>query len=224
MKLVHSELAGAILDEREIVTELVIESPEVFREYIQELHAQCEKHQEGRFVLSEGEKELDFAKKVELILNPFALEINGRKTVNRLYENLTELAKSEYMYKQTAEMMGKLQEYLLELEQYIDDTLEFDQMIEMSALLKAVGMKYEESAENLREYLGKYLKIVIRGLEIRLVIFVNIRSFFDKTEIQELIQEMRYQEVGCLFIENHEMACLEGVKRYIIDKDKCEIY
>ena len=151
MKLVHSELSGVILDEQEMLSELVIESPEVFREYIQELHAQCEKHQAGRFVLSEGEKELDFVRKVELILNPFALEINGRKTVNRLYENLTELAKSEYMYKQTAEMMGKLQEYLLELEQYIDDTLEFDQMIEMSALLKAVGMKYEESAENLSE-------------------------------------------------------------------------
>lgn len=31
-------------------------------------------------------------------------------------------------------------------------------------------------------------------------------------------------EIKGLFIENSEKTCVEGMERYIIDKDKCEIY
>lgn len=39
-----------------------------------------------------------------------------------------------------------------------------------------------------------------------------------------VIQEIKYQEIKALFIENQERPCIEGGMRYIIDKDGCEIY
>ena len=58
MRLVHYELTEAILDENTVFTEWIIESPEIFSEYIQELNGQLA-GEEGRFVLSENNKELD---------------------------------------------------------------------------------------------------------------------------------------------------------------------
>ena len=43
-------------------------------------------------------------------------------------------------------------------------------------------------------------------------------------ELAHLQQEIKYQEIKALFIENQEKACIEGGMRYIIDKDGCEIY
>lgn len=39
-----------------------------------------------------------------------------------------------------------------------------------------------------------------------------------------LCEEIKYMEIKGLFIENSEKTCVEGMERYIIDKDKCEIY
>ena len=61
-------------------------------------------------------------------------------------------------------------------------------------------------------------------LRIKLFVFVNLRSYLTDAQMKALIQEITYQEVQVLFIENQERACLEGGMRYIIDKDRCEIY
>ena len=52
MKLVHFELSGVLLDDKTNFTEWIIESPDLFSEYVIELHSQIE-GAEGRFVLSE---------------------------------------------------------------------------------------------------------------------------------------------------------------------------
>ena len=78
MKLVHINLNEGILVDAINCTEWVIESPEYFSEYVMELAGQVE-GKEGRFVLSDNEKEVDISKNVELIFNIFALDINERK-------------------------------------------------------------------------------------------------------------------------------------------------
>ena len=84
MKLVHINLNEGILVDAINCTEWVIESPEYFSEYVMELAGQVE-GKEGRFVLSDNEKEVDISKNVELIFNIFALDINERKLISKLY-------------------------------------------------------------------------------------------------------------------------------------------
>lgn len=44
---------------------------------------------------------------MEIIVNPFQIEINGRKILNKLYAELDQLSKSELMYVKTLELTGK---------------------------------------------------------------------------------------------------------------------
>ena len=200
----------------------VIESPEYFSEYVMELAGQVE-GKEGRFVLSDNEKEVDISKNVELIFNIFALDINERKLISKLYMELEKLTADERFYVKTQEMKQYLQEYLLQLEQETDYILDLADEIDFASLFKAFGIKYEVLEENFLERLVRYMRIVERLLKKKLFVFVNLRSYLSNQQIDELIKEATYQEIQLLLIETCARDCIEGVTRYIIDKDGCEI-
>ena len=109
MKLIHFGLSGILLDEDIDFTEWIVESPESFSGYVLELSTQIDGN-EGQFVLSEKNKELDLAKKAELIFDPLTVDINERKILNKLYMELSDLSKREEMYIKTVELLRSLQE------------------------------------------------------------------------------------------------------------------
>ena len=223
MKLVHTELSGEILRENKVFSEWIIESPRMFAGYLQELYGQCAK-KEGRFVLSVGDKEIDLAKAAEIITDPFSVDLNGRKILNKLYAELNELSKGEEMYTRTLELVGRIQEYILQLEGNTSHILQFNSDIDIPGLLKVMDVKLEDLEGDFFERLCSYIKSAVNVLGIKIFVFVNLRSYLPDMQMQGLIQEIRYQEVQALFIENQERACIEGGMRYIIDKDRCEIY
>lgn len=223
MKLVHSNLAAEILNDKDVFTEWILESPELYAKYLQELFSQ-QNGEEGDFVLSHKEKELNIAKNIEIIVNPFHVEINGRKILNKLYTELDQLSKSEIMYMKTLELTGKIQEYMLELEQNTEYILEFDMDLDMTALFKTVGIRHEVQETDFLERLIRYIKVAVNVLSTKVFVFINIRSYLTDLQMQELIKEISYQEVKALFIENQERGCMKGGRRYIIDRDECEIY
>ena len=211
MKLVHTNLNTAVLSDKYVFTEWIIESPKLYAYYLQELFLQ-QNGEEGRFVLSDKEKELNIAKNMEIIVNPFQIEINGRKILNKLYAELDQLSKSELMYVKTLELTGKIQEYLLELEQNTEYVLEFDMDLDMSALFKSVGIRYEVQETDFFEQIIRYIKIAVNVLATKVFVFINLRSYLTDLQMQELIKEISYQDVKGLFIENHERSCMEGCK------------
>ena len=223
MKLVHSELSGELLKDKTIFTEWIIESPELFARYLQELYGQYAKC-EGKFVLSQDIKELDISKYVEIITDPFAVDLNGRKIINKLYTELNELSKTEMMYTKTLQLAQHIQEYLLDLESNTNHILQFNGEMDVTGLLKTMDVKIEDCTEKFFERLVCYIKNVIGVLSIKVFVFINLRSYLTDNQMEELIQEITYQEVHALFIENQERTCLKGGIRYIIDKDGCEIY
>ena len=58
---------------------------------------------------------------------------------------------------------------------------------------------------------------------IRVLVFVNLRSYLTDEQIQELMEEALRQQIYVVLVENSQKNCIEGGKRYIIDKDMCEI-
>lgn len=184
MKLIHFGLSGILLDEDIDFTEWIVESPESFSGYVLELSTQIDGN-EGQFVLSEKNKELDLAKKAELIFDPLTVDINERKILNKLYMELSDLSKREEMYIKTVELLRSLQEYLLELEQCTEYILEFDQETDMSALLKAVNIRYETRDMDFLERLVQYMKVLAAMAGIKIFIFVNLRSYLTDHQMQE---------------------------------------
>lgn len=223
MKLVHFNLTSELLGGVTRYTEWIMESQEVFFAYVGELNNQIAGN-EGKFVLSENNKELDLSKAADLLINPFSTEVNTRKILNKLYLELTERSREEQMYMKTVELFNHIQEYMLELEQQSSYILDFNRETDVSILLKALSVQYEVKETGYWERLIQYIKIMASAAGIKVFIFVNIRSYLSDAQMEELIKELEYQDVSGLFIENQQRSCLKGVKWYIIDKDQCEIY
>lgn len=184
---------------------------------------QCGKG-EGRFVLSKDESEMDLPKAADMIMSPLGLDLNERKIINKLYSELVKVSVSEVMYERTAELTRYVSDYIMDLEDSVNYAVQFSDRLDIAGLLKAMDVKYEEIEESLLEHLIRYIKLVVELLGVKLIIFVNLRSYLSDRQFRGLIQEIKYQEVKALFIENQEKACIEGGMRYIIDKDGCEIY
>lgn len=221
MKLVHVNMERKLLDDN-VVTEWVIEAPEEFTRYVQELYMQCE-GAAGDFVLSDGEKELGIAKNVEFLDSVLDLDVNERKILGKLYADLEQLAYSEKFVVRTQEMIQYLRTYIFELEQETDFMLDVDDGVDMSAIFKGNGVKLEAVETGILEKIVHYIKVVRLLLKKQVFVFVNVRSYLTVRQVEQLIKEAAYQEVQILLIENVMRDCVNSERRCIIDSDKCEI-
>ena len=222
MKLVHPELEGQILFDVWRPCEWIIESPDIFLNILRELCFQIDGG-EGRFVLSD-EEELSLSKYAEIIINPLNVDINDRKVLNKLYAELSELSFGEELYLETQKMLAGFQEYFMKLEHISDYFLEMDSKIDMVAVFKTMGIKFQNCADNLIENLCQYIEIMASLLKKKIIIMVNIRSYVNDDQLKILIENIRYKEIALLFIENVERELPDSICRYIIDRDHCEIY
>ena len=103
MKLVHPEMDYALLGNENVCMEWIIENPQTFSSYVQEIRQQCN-GEEGKFVLSHGDKELNFAKSVELIFDLLSVDCNDKRILTKLYTQLEQLAYGEQFFVQTQEL------------------------------------------------------------------------------------------------------------------------
>ena len=223
MKLVHPDIEKQIVFKNTYAFECIIESPELFSQYVQELNEQSY-GREGAFILSYEEKELDISKNVELILNPFAIDLNDKRILKKIYTDLTELAYAEPFYNKTQEVKNELQQYFYLLEQEYDCILDANEEIEVSNLLKAMNVRIMNEAGNLLDNLSLYIKLSSLLLHKKLIILINIRSYIDIYSLEELIKTAEHNNISLLFIENMQRCFSTKCSYCIIDKDGCLIY
>ena len=57
----------------------------------------------------------------------------------------------------------------------------------------------------------------------KLFVILNMRSFMETEQIVLMLEELLHYDIKILFIENVQRDCLKIGKRYIMDKDRCEI-
>lgn len=222
MKLVHPDLQQQLLFQNQTACQWVIESPALFAAYVQELYKQTE-GEEGRFVLSEDNVELDIAKYMELIVNPFAVNLNDKKILHKLYAELTALAYGEELYLATQEMSGQLQTYFFQLEQSSTYILDHNTEFDVSAILKAIGVQFENDAENFFEEIILYLKVMAELMGKKVVALVHSGSYLSNEQLRQLLETAGYLEISILLIETQQKTFSDEVISYIIDCDRCEI-
>lgn len=223
MKLACADLERQIILDCHEITEWVIESPVLFSQIVQQLEQQVN-GEGGRFILSDSEKELDIPKCAEIIVNPFIIDINDKKIQKKLYAELFEISKGEELYLATQEIINSLNGYFLQLETISGYELEMDVELDMLALFKAIGIQIQCYAEDFFENLIQYIKVMADLMQKRLVIFVNIRSYLNDIQIEQLSEIAVYNEIALLFIENVQRDFSKQRRYYIIDGDGCEIH
>lgn len=222
MIIVHPDLEKIIEIKNKRVTEWIIESPELFSQYLIELSLQID-GESGRFVLSENDKEMDFSKYATIILNPLEISLNDKKIISKVYSQLKEIAVNETYYMRTKEVLSLFQQYLLELEYNCDVMLHINEDVDLQGIFKLFGIKIEEDPLSFFERLLEYIRIQNVILGKMLIILVNIRSYLTEQQLKDFFLFIQYNEIEVLMIESFQRDFTNATNKYIIDKDKCEI-
>lgn len=221
MKLTNAKF-DLIIDMRENkVDVLVIENATIMSEIVEELYKQSS-GEEGNFILSENNKDLKFEKNFALIINPFAVDFNDKKIINKLFSELSAIGNEFVVEKmQINSEIGQLLEKIISDAQYnnISYNLDFD----WNNLFKLYGVKIEYECDTLLEKMIGYIKIVSGLCSIKAMCLVNIKSFLNNEEIKQLYEMAFYYKIQLLLIESCERNNIPDENIYIIDKDRCLI-
>lgn len=222
MKLTHPDLECQIALTSLNITEWVVESPVLFSRYVQELYQQVN-GEEGGFVFSDGDQELELSKWAELIADPLALDFNDRKIQKKLYAELLELSKGEVLYSLTQELRGSILNYLLQLEYESGYELNINAEVDIASLFKAADVAIECDTSDFFGRLARYVRVMAELLRKKLIILVNVRGYLDELQTAQLAELAMYHEVTLLFVESVQRDLPCRGRCYIMDRDGCEI-
>lgn len=222
MKLVYTELEQQLVFQENKVNVLVIEQKELFRRMIQELDKQIS-GEEGGFVLSDNNKTMKIDKEICLILNPFALDINSRKALTGLYNELGKLGLNEENYLKTCSLKGQIAEYIYDLLNQVDYALKFQDDFNLQSLFKALEVEFESGEENFLEGLVYFMDVCSKFQKVKILAFVNLKTYLTNDELKKIYKEAFYRKIQLLLLENSVEQELAEEAVCIVDDDLCVV-
>lgn len=222
MKLVYTELEQQLVFQENKVNVLVIEQKELFRRMIQELDKQIS-GEEGGFVLSDNNKTMKIDKEICLILNPFVLDINSRKALTGLYNELGKLGLNEENYLKTCSLKGQIAEYIYDLLNQVDYALKFQDDFNLQSMFKALEVEFEAGEGNFLEGLVYFLDVCSKFQKVKILTFVNLKTYLMSEELHEFYKEAFYRKIQLLLLENNIVDELAEEAVSIVDADLCLI-
>lgn len=224
MKLVYPDYKNQIIFQEGCTNLWIIENQKEFRRLIHELYAQTQ-GEDGRFVLSEENDILNVKKTMQCILVPFDLELNNKKILEAIYTKLKNNIMESSLFLSQNEMLGKVFQFLEEIIEQADYPLTYNEDIDIKSIFKLVNLKLDSSAESMPEQLYEYIRLHQQILGIKVFVFVNLRTYLTDEELEDLLRYLEYYKASILLIESQDRGeKFKGEKKYIIDKDLCEIY
>ncbi len=222
MKLVNATFGLSVEFEENTPVEIVIENISSYRSFIEELYMQTNGG-EGAFILSEKNKDQKISKLMDIVINPFSVNMNDRKVISVLYNNLAgignEMTEKKNML---ASDMILLLDEIISKEQYSNIEYNFD--YDWNDFFKLFNVRIGEEYESLLEKYVEYIKVISSLTTIQILCFVGLSQYFRGQELEELIKQANYSKVQLVFIESADNLQCKGGKRFIIDKDNCIIY
>ena len=174
MKLIHNQMEYQILLKESFINTIVIESPVLMRNFVDQLYNQINGHY-GNFVLSKDSTELNISKNIELILNPFIEISHAKKFANKLAVSLKELMVSENFYQKTAEIQSELLKFASLIAHEYSDTIIFSDEIDLTGIIKLLNFSFDFE-DSFLENLITYLKAVNKYFQINIFVFIEAIS------------------------------------------------
>lgn len=187
MKLVHPDFLFQIEFKENKVTNIIIEAPEVFEKFLAEIYEQVLGN-EGKWVLSENSIPLDLRKYVEIIINPFDIDINNKKILTKLYDRIKKNANETELYIKWNEMYSNIINVIEALIDDFDYSLEYSDEIELKEFLKLIDLRFSMNSTNSLERLMDYMNLHNEILGTKVFVLVNIKSFYSEERLKYLYE------------------------------------
>ena len=136
---------------------------------------------------------LNFVKSCDVIFNPFALELNSKKVLTKLYQELQEIADTVCQEKYI-QVKSDLIAFMDELADNSSYALEFDLEFEISSLLKIFNMHLLNNAQGLLENIIEYIKAQSRICNIKNGACKNKYNFIDEKSKKEILEKIKQEK------------------------------
>ena len=224
MKIINKNWQRKIEIEDNIIYTLVFENKKYYRENIIELINQ-HKGNEGRYILSNDNKEISFDKNSYIITDIFNIDINNKKVLSKIYSSLLkEIVEDISSYN---ELSTNIRVYFEKL--IFNSSLEIEQgeEIDMSSLLKLGDFKIHVENDDILEKFLKFLKVLSELCSYKIIFVVGLHTVFTQDEIIEIYKEVCLNKINIINIEYQQFNNLSTKNYreivYIFDKDNCEI-
>ena len=223
MKLINSQMNFQIVTEEGYVNSLVIENRDFFRSAIQDIYDQIN-GREGSFVLSENNKIMDFSKSTELITQFVPFEINSKRLITKLYNNIKTAVMEPELYREMYEIKSNVCRYMDSIVNELDFNIKYNEDFDVTALLKVMDMRFEDEYDTLSDKVMEYIMNVEKLEGSKLHILVNFRGYVNRREVECFCETMIKHNINILLIDNVEYDKFNFEKRIIVDEQLCEIY
>lgn len=179
--------------------------------------------EEGSWMLVENEKTYDLSKYVELILEPFSLQLNNKKLKTKLYQDLRDLADDSFAL-QGLELHSNICEYMEMLLEKMPYPLQYKEEWNVTDLFKLYDVALSENYEDACEKLFHYIQFMNQVCGVKLFIIVHLKEYLTENQLTELYKLAGYSKIQLVLIEFHTDAKkIEGEESYVLDKDGCII-
>ena len=170
MNLVTPLLPSPVIVQENQHTVVVIENQEVFSNLVLDLLKQ-EEGQPGEAVLYDDFEPVALNKRVQLVTDLFRLEVNNKKVLNAVYDELKQRSVDEVHFMQTAGLTQQIQEYIETLLQELPYVAEYDMGFDTALLFRLVGLRLGGEGSDLCEKVLSYIQTQHRFLQKDIFIF-----------------------------------------------------
>lgn len=221
MKLAFSELDTVFDFDDPCQHTLVIENQKLFRSILQDISGQINGI-EGDVVLSKKDTPMEMSGKAELISSFISFELCSKALLSKITAAMEKRALASDNLYATQQLLGRIEQYLLELTLTMDCDLDFTKL-NIGNILKAVGVAVRDDYEDDLSRIIDYMELVREFDRDKLFIFVNMRSYFDDSLMQAFVKTVRSHGFTILLIDSSEHGRLQNENRVIIDEDLCVI-
>lgn len=210
-----------VMDENSI-TEILLDMPERFMEFVQRLWGQFV-GSDDFLLISEDDKELRLEKVAEIITDPFHIDLNNRKILARIYQDIIEDIQDKQL-EALINLKGQLESFVIDACDQSAYALTYDSVQDFSNFLKLYNVRIDEEESDIINRLISYVRLSHQVLGTKLFFFVNLKAYLSEQMMTDFYQSIQYEKVYAVMIERFESPKKECENRIIIDKDGCLIY
>lgn len=221
LKLINGELELPIVLSEDYVRLLIVENPNLFWNFINQLNAQINGG-EGHFALFSDGKELSIADTIELLYDYYNFDFNDKKMLGLLYKKI-EKEGIVYHFEKIYDANSYLSSLMINILEDLPFKLTFDD-ITINSLLKAMSVKFENSFDSLEEKIICFINIIVALKRCKIIVFVNLKSILSDEQLLSVYHHCNLEKICLILIENSiSRKILQMEKTHIVTEDLCEI-
>ena len=180
MKLLHKDWRREIELEENVISTIVIENKKSYRYYLDEIRNMV-MGESGDFILLEKSKEINFSKNTYLVTDFFNLDINNKKIVTKLYDELLNITNEDYI--QLMEEQSRLLLFFEDLIQKSKYQINKKDEIDTISLLKLGGFHIDIEGDFL-EKISKFFELLVEMCGIKVIITIGLQTILTENEFK----------------------------------------